>query len=910
MKKLSYILFSLVTLFLLSTTTFAEYSPKGISFDTSTSTYLGGSTYPVRIQAVEDGQPGSRMVHEVGVAQELINGRITQFKILSAQTVSAAELVQSQFVQNIKLPNLNLVSGAKKASATTTYVLYVKSYFPNDPDSENLFISKSFTIKPTSKPSAELVNGGILLNTGESYTFSAGPTIYKTAITKAHATSSQLMLTIDSNATSTVTPRIVFSKLRSNSLTQEVVGKTLSLRPGRNAFTIDLPTFDYVPGVYIGKLHLQPDTDIDLIKEIEFKYIIDGPSVTVGQMVFVSQQKGAYVFNLPTFGKPADILTPGINASTTSTTTAAEIYNTTFTFIDSKGRVLTTVTEAIDYTKTTPYALTVAGSKVKHAAKVVIKTTDGQNVFFETTQDLTMPKPTRSKEHAMYAGCIILLGIAWFLVSRRKRILVWTVLMAAIFISAYVWAANWSPYPTRTRFFDGNHMVYATFNQNFSTEPVSCGVDGTDVLVKLSITTCENSIDRIYVGMSRTSMAEAKSVRTQVSYLNNEPIVLSKTLVPTKHKVWTYALNWIKIGNIKGPVAAGSKLYVHLGIDVYEVGDCITRVSDHCVGYAEYEVPLFTTPATGYGACDRCTNIGGVQTTPNFAAHGRDYFFSTVDSKLYFAAAAAVGSATTPEACTVDMCGDTSAVESPTVPVGYVWNSAGSTDYEKYSCIPEPTETCACSGRTRTCVSGGVTVSTTNNAPQCSLSATCSYPTPVSGNQVTFTFSATNILGTLGNGGNSVQTIPSTGSGTISETRTLTNTGDGQTATASCSYSYTNEPGGGSTTTPPCVVGDPLCPSTPPCTPGVDCPAPTIESFNASKIVKQGDFCEFSWVTHNFDSCTLSGESVGRDEGSASFPTSEGKNVRKKLTCTVGGTSPQTVSETRTCLVRPKSEEF
>ena len=184
---------------------------------------------------------------------------------------------------------------------------------------------------------------------------------------------------------------------------------------------------------------------------------------------------------------------------------------------------------------------------------------------------------------------------------------------------------------------------------------------------------------------------------------------------------------------------------------------------------------------------DRCTNISGNQgLAPLFQAHGRDYFQSLDDGELYFLAS----DASSPQACGVDMCANTSEIERA-FPYGYIWNPSGTTPYEQYSCVQDTPEVCSCSGRTRTCLDNGVETSSTPNAPQCALTASCSYAQPT-GNQVTFNYTAKNVLGSLINGSSQSFTIPSTGSGTISDSRTLSNTGDGQTSEASCSYEYTN----------------------------------------------------------------------------------------------------------------------
>ncbi|MEN9604415.1 MAG: hypothetical protein RJB39_100 [Candidatus Parcubacteria bacterium] len=271
---------------------------------------------------------------------------------------------------------------------------------------------------------------------------------------------------------------------------------------------------------------------------------------------------------------------------------------------------------------------------------------------------------------------------------------------------------------------------------------------------------------------------------------------------------------------------------------------------------------------------DRCTNLSGVQSAPAFQANGRDYFHSLDDGKLYFSLAGSGAGV----ACSVDMCADTSAIEAE-IPEGYQWDLSSSDPYTRYSCVLDTAETCSCVGRNYTCMDNGVQTSQITNAAQCALTAICTYPTPVTGNQVTFTFSAINVLGALIGGGASVKDIPTTGSGTITETRTLSDNSDGQASSATCQYAYANSTS-----------------------------SPRIINFSASKIVEKGQSCVFSWETQDMTSCTLGGVDYGVFNIHA-FPTTLGNNISKILSCISNEVTPRTFSDTRTCLVKPSVVE-
>ncbi len=264
---------------------------------------------------------------------------------------------------------------------------------------------------------------------------------------------------------------------------------------------------------------------------------------------------------------------------------------------------------------------------------------------------------------------------------------------------------------------------------------------------------------------------------------------------------------------------------------------------------------------------DRCSNISGAQPAPLFSAHGRDYFQSLDDGKLYFTLA----SAPSASECQVDMCADTSAIEED-LPSGYIWDPSGTTPYQQYSCIQDVPEVCSCSGRTYNCSDNGVQTSSTPNAPECSLVASCSYDDSVQGS-VTFNFSGINILGTLQNAQSETVDIPEQGAGVIPMSRTLMDSFDGQQDDAYCEYDYFSTD-------------------------------PKIVSFSATKIVNKGEDCLFSWITEDMTSCTLGGQDLGT-LGNATFSTVAGKNISKTLSCVTNEEVPRTISVSKTCFIKP-----
>lgn len=229
------------------------------------------------------------------------------------------------------------------------------------------------------------------------------------------------------------------------------------------------------------------------------------------------------------------------------------------------------------------------------------------------------------------------------------------------------------------------------------------------------------------------------------------------------------------------------------------------------------------------------------------------------------------------------MCADTSQAEA-VIPPGYGWDLSGLTDYEKYSCVAGAVN-CACSGRALECTSDSG-VSTTPNAPQCSLQANCSYS--IEGDRVVFDYFVLNARGVVSPTPSRVSELITNDGGPISGTRQFTDSFDGTTALATCEFpndsSITEE-----------VPKD-----------------PKIVSFIATPIVEQGRDCRFSWTTQDMSSCSLGGEDFGvQNSAGTTFGTSAGRNITKTLTCTTDeGVDSVQRSLTKTCFVRPTVTPF
>lgn len=887
MKRLIY--FVSIFAFFLSNVSIADaaaFYPKTASFTSPATEYKGGATEQIQIslKTTNTDIPAESMVYDIGVAKELYSGQMVEYQILNTETVRYIDLEKNKFEYSVKIPNIF-------EKTKDTYVVFMKAYRQNDPDSESFAVSKSFSITPTDKKTIALDRAFLLTSTGETFGLAVGPTLYGKPTKNTHATSAELLLQLNSNAKVEVKGVMSFTKLRSNDFAQSEEVR-LNVLEGKDVYGITLPTFGYEPGVYMGELLLSAE-GVDIPQKINFQYIVDGSIATLGQVEFVSASSSVVEFSVPVFGRPVDIYTNGTVASST----IPEIYKTSFVFMDKDGMILEDQNTEIDFSKGV-HKILLQDVSVKKISKVMITVYDESDaVIFTTSQDVSIPLPEKDVNHLIYAFMVLLLGISWYIISRKKYIILLSIVLSLIFISAYTFA-SWTPTDTSGNALNvsiagDSKKTYFTFNQDFSTEPVSCTED-TDVFLKMIFLECQNRVrESAEFGVSRISMADARSKYSTINFN-----VASSTCVgggevfryrgrnveiscgDGGHDNFLYTTGFIKIATLRGPIEAGSKLYISVD------GSKNLR--------AEYALPLAAS------SCDRCSNIAGQQTVKNFSAHGRDYFHVADGNKLYFAASSAMGASE----CSIDMCADTEFQEDA-IPQGKVWNLSATNDYDKYSCVPATGQSCTCSGRTQVCTENGVETQTPN-AQACALEASCTFTK--SGNQATFTFSPLKALGTVTYSGENpvTRTIPTNGS--LTESMTLTDLFDGMTASASCRVSFDDPDTAGGQEVTNEQVCDPAVTTCPEDEGGDTALPPVISKFIATRFVEQGQSCVFSWEVQNAASCTLGGQSVNPNS-SKSFPTNDGRNITKTLSCTNGGDAPQVVNKTATCLVNPKVEQ-
>ncbi|MES2623531.1 MAG: hypothetical protein V4576_03950 [Patescibacteria group bacterium] len=321
--------------------------------------------------------------------------------------------------------------------AGTTYVGYIKYFEQNNPDAENYFFTNKFKIKGDSAtPSTIVKNINLFQSNGNRYTLTSGPTIYSPEYIKDYpeetlSTSTSIEVTFESNQTLTLNPVITLTRLRSDAFNQEIKAAPIAIKKGNTYAVIPLPTLNYEPGIYAGKLSFEGDQ----IKSIvEFQYIVGGDAVTVGNISIVGEKPNR-LFNFDIFGVPVDLTRiPEGSTVTPSNTT----YSVLTRFLDRKGKVIDSITEDVDFnyatfTRKIPSSL-IFKNHVENI-EVVVTSKSGKQVF-SATKNVGYTNSARVALNAQNVLAIILiLALIIFILRKRKKALVVVLILITILAS-------------------------------------------------------------------------------------------------------------------------------------------------------------------------------------------------------------------------------------------------------------------------------------------------------------------------------------------------------------------------------------------------------------------------------------------------------------------------------------------
>lgn len=493
----------------ISSASAAVFLPSAITLSQPAAVYDAGSTQTIDI-VYEEYQTSPRTQIEYGVAREIKRGQLTNFETMSSETLAASAVKNSL---QVAIPNIG------RDYATSTYVIYVKTFVQDDPDTEHFFITKNFQIKANDASPYIAVSYVTMLNsTGKSFSATAGPTIYNPAkqADPRFSTSTTLELIFESNQDTTLRPELNFGKLRTGDFDTKIDVGEISIKKGITTILVPLPTFEYVPGVYVGKIDFKSDT---LKNPIDFQYIVGGDTVTVGTVAVTDIKEGSLA-TYTIYGSPLDIERLSESRNVKRNT----LYDVSLVYMKGDKTVFTEQKD-VDFSTTTFSSLIPKNIKHVDTVAITVKSKVSGEVIYTATKDLVVDKGLST---AVTIAIIVLLAvliaaIIVYVKKHRTQIALVAVFGFALFGLTQI-ALAWEPSAFVTGAVNAgfaNEGVYENprlyLNQNVSTKQYSVG-DSISFLFKASYVYCLNTGLNLYAGFSTAGAATAFSDKVLLDY--------------------------------------------------------------------------------------------------------------------------------------------------------------------------------------------------------------------------------------------------------------------------------------------------------------------------------------------------------------------------------------------------------
>lgn len=900
--------------------------------------------------ALKEIDPLMKGVHvEYGVAREIVNGQFTSFEPVKKLITQDPYADTGTTQVTLTVPN------AFKEESASNYVFYAKTYVDNDPDTDSFIVSDSnFKIRiNTTEELIKLKYATLVQSNGKEFPVLHSPTIYDLAKTeyKGVASSTSLRIGLESNFDTTLTPTLTFTKLRSDSPVGDFPLASISLKKGITKHSIDLPIFDYKPGVYKGKIDFKNKD----LPDIEFQYTVAGDMVTFGQTQESVVDK-TIVLNFDIFGTPIDFDLFENNPTAASSSPVNSTNNTEFIFKNASGKELYKVNKPVDFSTST-YSLSIP-LNVKNIASVYVKTVDKNGAtLYEGTKDLHIPYP-KNNIKAVFVILLILLGILILLFVmkikyRRSTIGMFMVLVGLLTLSigstvysdtqyANGWNLKRPNYVTQSTingvsypdFGYNNELLlkssYIRFSEDIRTADYPSQKD-VKIIFRASAAVEAGSGSYLKIGFSPTSINKA---------MNNVQTIITTANIGTYDGVladgevdWilTSPYRQINLGKLTPNVV--NNLYI------YRAGKVLLTYSD------SYKVPIQGVYLENTSQVITCPTPTEITTTG--ASVSWTYSDADSDPQTSYEVSVSKASNFSPIDKSVTPAAGTnvSGVRKVTLTglaqgtkyyvhvraknaandwgPGYATCGSGFTT-KKDAVVGT---TCSCNGtRTQTCT--GSSPSVTANSPSCALGSSCIVTT--GGNTTTFSVTPENRIGTLTYNHSpniSVQkanSLPYTWStpktaGVQSLTVNIVDSAGGSD-TSSCSID--NSSSATTTTTATDVCGcegtsyicrtDGVLHSTqlnsPICTTSSTSTPPGVKVTKDFSLSLNGS-CKIDWKIQNMPdsaSCVLTGGSLNEPVSGENSKTVKGLTANTKFTITCSGpTITPTISSSVICRVNP-----
>lgn len=269
-------------------------------------------------------------------------------------------------------------------------------------------------------PLVNVISAGLNVD-GRNFGLQNGPTVYQDK-------TGELAVTITSNSTEnfTLIPKVViYNRTVGTTPLSENTLPTINIlaNKAQEKYNVNfaLPTFDYKPGVYAGRLDLIDAQGLRRASPIDFRYIIAGDIFTI-QGVSVDKEsvkKGEDVKLTAAFtGSTYDIVT--------LETTGAEEADLAVELYDQRGKIVARYTELVNFNKVQSQIFTLKAEK--DAEALAVKIVISKNGEILTTYSSVLSENFSEKGEdfnlwsiIMYAVIAILIVIIFFLLLRKKN---------------------------------------------------------------------------------------------------------------------------------------------------------------------------------------------------------------------------------------------------------------------------------------------------------------------------------------------------------------------------------------------------------------------------------------------------------------------------------------------------------
>lgn len=240
-------------------------------------------------------------------------------------------------------------------------------------------------------------------STTKTYMLQVGPTVYKNE--KAY-----LSVSFDNKnkVTQEVYPKLTIYDRSEARKTLQTKDEAVVIVKGQTVtrYKVELPVFDYVPRVYVGKLEFMNKEGQMISSTLDFRYIIDGQMITINNVVSDREyaKKGETVnLRVNITGSPFDINNREVVAATSTGSVSVKLFN-------ELGHLVGEETDSkVDFNKYGTHTYPIEITEIAKTLKAEVKAFAADGLLLgEITADLT--------KNPMPRGGLITLGSVLFVI--------------------------------------------------------------------------------------------------------------------------------------------------------------------------------------------------------------------------------------------------------------------------------------------------------------------------------------------------------------------------------------------------------------------------------------------------------------------------------------------------------------